>query len=297
MKIIGNTVGTPISPEAVAKQIDATDLFGATVKIVGGEKESDTGRVEVDRDFETYAASNRKFAAYDYNGFFAKDKLVNGKPLFVDTLVWQELQLDAYSNQNVATDLIAEDYNANPEKYYDDGDCIRRDIHIHYPMKDGQVAIIEKGGVLRVYNLESENVNTGVTKTGWVIFENDDAKNGSPNRMFNEYWDLYKLWHISAPKADAAFKNVRTQAVYAPWLVFDNDGGTEATYNRLYNDWWKLNKLQSIYAPHCVATFDNVVFRGENLITKFSQLQSEITELKKQVDELKAALNSQTGGE
>ena len=232
--------------------------FGATVKIVGGEKETDVGRVEVGRDFETYGAINRKFAAYDYNGFLAKDKKVNGKPLYVCTNVWPLLQLNAYSNNNVATDDIVNDYNANQDKYYDDKDCLRRDINIHFPMKDGQVAIIENGGILSVHNVESDNVNTGVSKTGWVIFENDDAKNGSPNRMFNEYWDLYKLGHISAPIADAAFKNVRTQAVYAPWLIFDNDGGTADTYNRLYSTWWKLNNVKTIEAPIADAKLKSV---------------------------------------
>lgn len=326
-----------------------SEAFGPTVKIVGGNKPTDVGRLEVDRDFETYAASNRKFAAYDYYCFFAKDKLANGKPLAVRTLVWTESQLDAYSNQNTATDLILEDYKANPDKYHYDAedDCLYRDIFVHFPLKDGQVAIIEKGGVLRAYNFEGDNVKTGATNTAWVIFENDggtedsynrmyndfwklkkvtsieapkadatfkkvtagatntawvifendEATMGAPNRMFNDSWQLSKVFEIKAPSADTWLKNVHTQAVYAPWLVFDNDGGTEATYNRLYNVWWKLNKLQSIYAPHCVATFDNVLFRGENLITKFSQMQSKINELQSQIDELKTALNSQTGGE
>jgi hypothetical protein len=241
-------------------------VFGATVKIVGGEKETDTGRVEVGRDFETYGAMNRKFATYDYNGFLAKDKTVNGKPLFVCTNVWQLLQLNAYSNHNVATEDITKDYQENADKYYDDGDCIRRDINIHYPMKDGQVAIIEKGGVIRAHNFEAtESVKAGHIHTDWVIFKNDTPQ--LPNRMFNDTWQLLQVREIFAGNADTWLKNVHTQSVYTPWVVFDNDGGTAETYNRLYNEWWKLNKVKTIDAPSADASFRSVKVNGDAVAT------------------------------
>ena len=248
--------------------IDAPNTVASfkSVMITGGENKSNTGLVQVDRTFSNYGASARKFAAYDYNSFFTTDKLGNGKPLRVCTNVWTELQLDAYSNNNTATDKIIQDYTNNTDKYYDNGDCTRRDISIYYPMKDGQVAIIEHGGVLRAANFEGENVTTGVTRTGWVIFENDDAKNGSPNRMFNEYWDLHKIGHISAPIADVTFKNLYSQTVKTPWVIFDNDGGTATTYNRLYNDWWKLNKVTSIDAPIADANFKSVRVNGKDIV-------------------------------
>lgn len=231
-------------------------VFGATVKIVGGEKETDTGRVEVGRDFETYGAMNRKFATYDYNGFLAKDKLVNGKPLFVCTNVWQQLQLNAYSNHNVATEDITKDYQENTDKYYDDGDCIRRDINIHYPMKDGQVAIIEKGGILRVYNIESENVNTGATKTAWVIFENDGGTEDSYNRMYNDFWKLKKVTSIEAPKANATFKKVTAGETKTGWVIFEND--TPQLPNRMFNDTWQLLQVYEIFAGNADTWFKNV---------------------------------------
>lgn len=244
----------PVQNKAICNFLKAP-TFGATVQIAGGDKPTDNGRVEVIRQFGNYSASNRKFAAYEYNSFFTTDKLINGKPLRVCTLIWPELQLDAYSNQNTATDSIIEDYNANPDKYYDNGDCIRRDVNIYYPLKDGQIAVIEKDGILNAHNFVGDTATVGETHTGWIVFENDDAKNGSPNRMFNEYWDLHKVGHISAPIADVTFKNLYSQTVRAPWFIFENDGGTADTYNRLYNEWWKLNKLTSIEAPQAEATF------------------------------------------
>ena len=268
----------PVQNKAIYEKFEEMDAFfkapqfGATVKVVGGEKETDTGRVEINRTFSNYDASARKFAAYDYNSFFTTDKLGNGKPLRVCTNVWTELQLDAYSNNNTATDKIVQDYANNTDKYYDNGDCTRRDISIYYPMKDGQVAIIEHGGVLRAANFEGENVTTGVTRTGWLIFENDDLKNGSPNRMFNEYWDLHKIGHISAPIADVTFKNLYSQTVKTPWVIFDNDGGTADSYNRLYNDWWKLNKVKTIDAPIADASFRSVRIGGQDIIEKIFSL-------------------------
>ena len=256
----------PVQNKAICNFLKAP-TFGATVQIVGGDEPTDNGRVEVYRQFSNYSASNRKFAAYEYNSFFTTDKLINGKPLRVCTLIWPELQLDAYSNQNAATDSIIEDYNANPDRYYDNEDCIRRDINIYYPLKDGQIAVIEKGGILNAHNFVGDTAKVGATHTGWLIFENDDAKNGSPNRMFNEYWDLYKVGHISAPIADVTFKNLYSQTVRAPWFIFENDGGTQTTYNRLYNDWWKLNKLTSIEAPQAEATFKKVI-AGESTFNK-----------------------------
>lgn len=261
--------------------------FGATVKIVGGEKESDTGRVEVARDFETYAAINRKFAAYDYNGFLAKEKLANGKPLFVDTLVWQELQLDAYSRQNVASDLIEKDYQANPDKYYDDGDCIRRDIHIHYPMKDGQVAIIEKGGVLRAYNFEGDNVRTGAAYTDWLIFKNDGGTADTYNRMYSDFWRLNKLKSIDAPIADANFKTVDASYMYPGYLVFDLDEGAQGRRSILTGADWIMQMLERFDAPNADASFKSVKVFGEDVA-----LAKDVEALQKEIADLKATLAS-----
>lgn len=267
------------------------DAFGPTVKIVGGNKPTDVGRFEVYRDFNTYAASNRKFAAYDYNCFFAKDKLANGKPLAVRTLVWPELQLDAYSRQNVASDLILEDYKANQDKYHYDAedDCYYRDIFVHYPLKDGQVAIIEKGGVIRAHNFEAtESVKAGHIHTDWVIFKNDTPQ--LPNRMFNDTWQLLQVREIFAGNADTWLKNVHTQSVYTPWVVFDNDGGTAETYNRLYNEWWKLNKLKTIDAPIADASFKSVKVNGEAVATA-----KDIGNIETALDNIIAIQNSLMG--
>lgn len=266
--VVGIPVGTPVAQSDWA-QTDETKAdfiknkpknpqFGANVQIIGGENETDTSRVEVNRKLENYSASSRKFAAYDYNSFFTTDKLVDGKPLRVCTNVWTELQLDAYSNQNVASDLIVEDYNANADKYYDDGDSIRRNINIHYPLKDGQVAIIERGGILRAYNFEGDNVNTGALNTGWVIFGNDGGTQATYNRLYSEWWKLNKLTSIEAPQAEATFKKVIAGETRTDWLIFKNDEATMGAPNRMFNDSWQLSKVSEIKAAAADTWFKNV---------------------------------------
>lgn len=208
MFIVGNGTNVNNTKNIFEVLKDGRAKVGDNVSLVGGTDGSD--RIEIVRDFETYTSKNRKFATYDYSSFFAKDKSIDGKSLAVTTNVWNELQLNAYSNKNATTDLIIQDYTANSDKYYIDGDTVRRDVNIYYPLKDGEVAIIEAGGVLGAYNFVAKET----IKSPWFQFADDPIN----NKMHANEWALQALKKANMPNA-----NIIVNSVTASRSTTDSD--------------------------------------------------------------------------
>jgi hypothetical protein len=192
---------------------------GENIKIVGSEKNTDASRVEVNRKLDGYTASSRQFATYDYNSFIETNKRSGiSKPLRGCTLLFSAPQYDAYFNNNKVADTLLNSYNADKSYWYDDGDTLRKDVIIKYPFKNGEVAVIEPGGVLKADyfggylhptgKYKTSVVDVGTVKTGWLMF-GDNADQENNNKMHMNQWVLNSLTQVSMPYAQITASSVK----------------------------------------------------------------------------------------